>query len=84
MSSEDPGVQNWIDTGGLRDGIVLVRWEVFTAAPQVDKAVREIRSLRVADVAAAVPARMPRVSPAERQQWLAARSAAYERRLAQN
>ncbi len=81
LAPEDPGVKNWVDTGGLHDGVILVRWEVFPGAPDLGKAVREIRELRVADIAASLGA-AAHVTTAERQQELAARSAAYERRIA--
>jgi hypothetical protein len=34
LSPKDPGVHNWIDTGGLRTGGVLARWEGFAEPPQ--------------------------------------------------
>jgi hypothetical protein len=81
VAAEDPGVTNWVDTAGLHDGILLIRWELLPDAPQVDKAVRAVRTVSIAQAAASMRSGTPRVTPAERQQWLAARSAAYERRL---
>jgi hypothetical protein len=33
IASRDPGVQNWLDTCGLRSGIILARWELFSRRP---------------------------------------------------
>jgi hypothetical protein len=84
LSNQDPGIRNWLDAGGLRDGILLVRWELLPGAAQLDKAVREIRVVKAADIAAALPAGATHVDAAQRQQWLAERRKSYERRLAQD
>jgi hypothetical protein len=82
LSNQDPGIQNWLDAGGLHDGILLVRWELLAGAVPVDKAVREIRVVKLANLAAALPAAATHIGAAQRQQWLAARRKAYEQRLA--
>lgn len=33
ISPKDPGVYNWLDTGGLRTGSVFARWEAPSVAP---------------------------------------------------
>jgi hypothetical protein len=83
LSDQDPGIHNWLDTGGLHDGILLVRWELLSGVAQADKAVREIRVVKLSNLAAALPAGATRIEAAQRQQWLAARKQSYERRLAQ-
>jgi hypothetical protein len=35
VSREDPGVCNWLDTYGLRSGILAGRWELFSSRPRV-------------------------------------------------
>jgi hypothetical protein len=84
LSNEDPGIRNWLDAGGLHDGILLVRWELLPGAVQADKAVREVRVVKLANLAAALPAGATRIDTAQRQQWLAERRKSYERRLAQD
>ena len=81
MSVKDPGVYNWIDTGGLRDGIAVVRWELFAKAAVADLAVREVRKVALADLASTLPAEVARVSAAERTQQLVERQADYENRV---
>lgn len=83
LSNQDPGIHNWLDAGGLRDGMLLVRWELLPRAAQVDKAVRGIRIVMLSNLAAALPAGATHVDAAQRQQWLAERRKSYERRLAQ-
>ncbi len=82
LTQRDPGIHNWLDTGGLHEGLLLVRWELLPGAIPLDKAVREVRVVQLSHLAAAPPAGAAHISPAERQQELAARSASYERRLA--
>jgi hypothetical protein len=83
LSNQDPSIHNWLDTGGLHDGILLARWELLPGAAQVDKAVREVRIVKLSNLAAALPAGTTRIDAAQRQQWLAERRDSYERRLAQ-
>ena len=83
LSNQDPGIHNWLDASGLHDGILLVRWELLPGTAQVDKAVREIRTVKLSNLAAALPAGGTRIDAAQRQQWLAERRKSYERRLAQ-
>lgn len=33
LAANDPGVHNWLDTNGLRTGVVLARWERFDSHP---------------------------------------------------
>ena len=33
LSPQDPGVHNWVDTGGLRTGVMLARWELLSETP---------------------------------------------------
>ena len=82
LSNQDPGIRNWLDAGGLHDGLLLVRWELLPGAVQVDKAVREVRVVKLANLAAALPAGSTRITAAERQQRLSERAKSYERRLA--
>jgi hypothetical protein len=84
LSNEDPGIRNWLNAGGLHDGILLVRWELLPGAVQTDKAVREMRVVKLSNLAAVLPAGATRIDVAQRQQWLAERRKSYERRVAQD
>lgn len=80
LSLKDPGIYNWVDTGGLHDGVIGVRWDLSKpAGPDVaGKAMREVRMLKLSQLAATLPVEVVRVSPAERQQQQAERQAAFE------
>jgi hypothetical protein len=83
IATHDPGIQNWLDTTGLHTGSFFVRWQKL---PQplgaTDAAVREVKVLKLRDLAAALP-NGQRVSAEERTRQLADRAAAYLRRFAE-
>ncbi len=81
LSPKDPGVYNWLDTGDLHDGIMVVRWELLSKPAVPSEAVREVRKIALTEVASSVPAEVTRVTPAQRRQQLAERQAAYETRV---
>jgi hypothetical protein len=79
VAPKDPGVANWLDTTGLHEGTLFVRWQKL---PKVlDPHAQGVRSVRLVKVAA-LESTLPRVSPAERQLRLNKRAAAYARRYA--
>jgi len=87
IATHDPGVANWVDTGGLHEGKVLIRWQVLPASVQVDKAaadkaVREVKVVKLAELKNALPAGFKSVSPAERQALSAERAKGYAHRYA--
>ena len=45
VAHEDPGVPNWIDTGGRRRGFMVVRWLDNPAPPPVDTKVAQLSEL---------------------------------------
>lgn len=81
IAAADPGVHNWLDTRGLGDVLVLYRWQGFpdptAAAPSI-----ESRKVKLADLDAALPPGVARMTAAARADQLAARAAAFDRRLA--
>ena len=85
LSAQDPGVYNWLDNGGLHDGTILTRWELFANplppgdAPQL---VREARVVKLSELAAALPDGMAKVTPAQRKQQLKTRAAEFAKRVA--
>jgi Protein of unknown function (DUF1214) len=82
IAPHDPGVHNWLDTTQLHEGSFFVRWQKL---PQplglADGAVRDIKLLKIFDLAAALPHGTRRVSPDERRKLLADRAEAYGRRF---
>jgi hypothetical protein len=80
ISPVDPGVANWIDSGGLREGILTLRMAEFGGdGPKEDLGARG-RVVRLDDLEKEVPT-LRRVSEQERATELADRRAAYLRRL---
>jgi len=82
VAPEDPGVANWVDTGGLHEGKLLIRWQVLPASAKADGAVREVELVKVADLKAALPVGFKVVSPLQRQAARAARAQDYAHRYA--
>ncbi|WP_422745780.1 hypothetical protein ACN27E_25435 [Mycobacterium sp. WMMD1722] len=80
ISPTDPGVANWIDSDGLREGILTLRMAEFGAAgPREDLGARG-RVVPLDDLDDEVPG-LQRVSAQERATALSDRRAAYLRRL---
>jgi hypothetical protein len=82
ISARDPGYHNWLSTGGLTDGILLVRVENFHQVPDPDKVFRDVQLVKVTELAKALPQDALRVTPAERAKQLSLRAAGYHRRVA--
>jgi hypothetical protein len=80
ISPVDPGVTNWIDSDGLREGILTLRMAEFgVAGPREDLGARG-RVVKLDRLDAEVP-HLPRVSPEQRAAQLADRRTGYLRRL---
>lgn len=78
IAGEDPGVHNWIDTGGLPEGILTLRMAEFPdGGPRPDLAATG----RVVPLAEVGGLGLPAVTPGERAAQLAERRAGYLRRL---
>lgn len=80
ISPTEPGVANWIDSDGLREGILTLRMAEFGGdGPKEDLGARG-RVVKLDDLEKEVPS-LRRVSASERAAELADRRAAYLRRL---
>ena len=80
ISPVDPGTVNWIDSDGLREGILTLRMAEFgEAGPQPDLGARG-RVVKLDRLAEEVP-ELATVTPAERETELAERRRGYLRRL---
>jgi hypothetical protein len=76
IAHDDPGIQNWLDTSGHRNGLVAYRWVRSDDAPAPAAKV-----VKLADVSTHVPASTPRFSPADRRAQIAGRRRGVARRF---
>jgi hypothetical protein len=75
VAAKDPGVPNWLDTAGYRQGLVQGRWTDCDAQP-----IPSLRKAPLAEVRKLLPADTPSVSREAREQLIRARRAAYQQR----
>lgn len=82
VSRRDPGIHNWIDIAGLREGFLMLRWQLLDeqrgarGGPGIS-----VRSVRFDELASVLPPTVSRVSPDERRHHLLARGAAFASRF---
>ena len=81
IAHEDPGVHNWIDTGGLRQTVFGHRWQSFPRDGSAETPTIEGRLVKFRELEKELPAGVRRVSDAERKQQLAERQRGYELRF---
>ena len=81
VSATDPGVANWLDTAGLREGTVMVRWQGLPATPVDGGPGVSAEVVKQADLATRYPW-LERITPAQRGAVLSARQQGYLRRIA--
>lgn len=79
IARSDPGVANWLDTGGLHDGFGVVRWQKTPDGAAGDGLLRSFRIIKVAD-AASLPG-IAKITPKQRAAQLAKRAREWANRL---
>jgi hypothetical protein len=77
LAHQDPGVANWLDTVGHREGSLIYRWNLAETAP-----VPSTRVVMLAELGRALPAETRRVTPAERAAAIERRREGARRRFA--
>lgn len=83
VAARDPGVHNWLDSDGQTAGILVGRWQVLPGEVDAEKAVREMRVVKLEALRDALPPGTRFVTPTEREVQRAERARQYGRRLAQ-
>ncbi len=81
IAHRDPGVHNWLDTGGLRRTIFGQRWQAFARDRQNDEPWMSVRQVRFDDLDKELPAGVQRIDAAGRRDQIAAREIGYQRRF---
>jgi hypothetical protein len=80
ISAEDPGVHNWLDTCGLREGGIMLRWQQLAESRATAAgAVRAVELVALSELQRRWP-QLRRVTGADRQSILAQRAKAYAHR----
>ena len=81
LAASDPGVANWIDTVGLHSGWMMLRWQ--GVPPETDTAtlIRSVATVKLADLASALPPDVPMATLASRSKQIARRIAEHALRL---
>ena len=79
ISSWDPGVYNWVDTVGLTEGFIMLRWQGLS--PNGEPSVMA-KLVQRADLAAFLPPGVRHVTAAERAHQRSEREAGFQRRFA--
>jgi hypothetical protein len=70
----DPGIANWIDSAGLRNGLALLRWQSVPAGADKDALIREFRVIKLSEAGLLD---VPHVTAGERIAALARQAADY-------
>src|SRR5262249_46234501 len=79
VSATDPGVPNWIDTTGIDEGTLYIRWAGYAGPQGLPTITSQVVPLD--QLGTVLPPGTPPVTPARRQQQLAARAAGYANRF---
>ena len=81
LSVTDPGVHNWLDPGGLHEGVVTVRWSGFPGGRPSGRLELQSRRVKVAELGSVLAAGTRTVDAGERREQLQRRARGYLRRL---
>jgi len=82
VAHRDPGVANWIDSAGQEKGVLLFRWQGLPPDRGKGRPHIATRLVKLADLPAALPSGVARMTPAARGRQMEERRAGYARRYA--
>ncbi len=77
IAAEDPGLANWLDPAGVTSGFGILRWQQVPADAKAEGLIREVKVVKLAEVAAMG---LATVTPQERRRALARRAWDYASR----
>jgi hypothetical protein len=67
VALRDPGTRNWIDTAGMHQGWIAIRWQgVPRTRTTVDGLLREVRVVKISDLASNLSPEARGVTPEQR------------------
>ncbi|MBW8753590.1 MAG: hypothetical protein JF595_05485, partial [Sphingomonadales bacterium] len=84
VAHRDPGVHNWLDTGGLRRTIFGQRWQAFRRDQANEDPWMTVRQVRFDALDRELPDGVRRIDAAGRREQIAAREAGFQRRFAES
>lgn len=84
VSPTDPGLANWVDTEGLSEGLLFLRWAAIAGGPDAPKPSVESKVGPLAKLSEAVPATLAKVDKAAREREVRQRAHDYDLRWAGN
>lgn len=85
IAHEDPGVANWLDTTGHREGYLSVRWAYSTKPKEQENwPWATAKKVKLAEVSQHLPAGTRRITPEERRRAIAIRQEHVQRRYRQH
>lgn len=82
ISKSDPGVANWVSTGGLNQGTISMRFQDLDPNTPDDLPIVTTRVVKLSDLGGALPEGTVYYTPAQREAQLAARKAGFDNRFA--
>jgi len=81
VSAQDPGVANWVQTGGFRDLLPIIRWQGLPQGEGGQEPMQEMSVVPLAEVEHHLSREILRLDPSARAAQLAARRAGWQRRV---
>lgn len=81
IAVRDPGVNNWLDPQGYGAGMMAVRWQSLPGDPAPQRGIRDVRRVKLGELAGNLPQETHYLSAEERAQQRLGRIAHYSRRL---
>ena len=81
IAARDPGIHNWVDSSGLHEGGLFIRWQVLPDTPNaLEAAVREVKVIKLSALQGLLPAETTRVTPQQRKALYQQRTLNYHQR----
>ena len=81
VAHRDPGVPNWLDTSGHREGFLAPRWAYSETPAPEDWPSITARKVPFDQIRSHLPASTPRVTPQQRREQIAVRQRHVQRRF---
>ena len=81
VARQDPGIANWLDTGGLKQVMFGHRWQAFDRSGQHEAPAFSARIVKLKQLSSALPDGVRTIDAAGRRAQLEARAAGFQRRF---